>query len=161
MHVAGSVKQNQLTNKESLSNWHYYYVMLYAIWYHLKNFKNVKNTHGRVLLVVKLQASACNFTKSNTSSWVILYIFLKLYKWYKIAQSVYYILPNVLIQIPRTWIRIQELELYKLPYLFVFSSRVYCNRLILVYPFFLIHRKALYISFYISYEQAAKLTMIQ
>ena len=76
MHVAGSVKQNQLRNKESLSNWRYYYVMLYAIWYHLKNFKNVKNTHGRVLLVVKLQASACNFTKSNTSSWVILYFFL-------------------------------------------------------------------------------------
>ena len=29
--------------------------MLYAIWHHLYNLKNVKNTHGRVLLLVKLQ----------------------------------------------------------------------------------------------------------
>ena len=28
------------------------YVMLYAIWYHLYNSKNVKNTYGRVLLLV-------------------------------------------------------------------------------------------------------------
>ena len=37
-----------------------------AIYYHLYNLKNVKNTKGRVLLLVKLQAEACNFTKSNT-----------------------------------------------------------------------------------------------
>ena len=35
------------------------------MWYDLYNLKNVKNTHGRVLLLVKLQANACNFTKSN------------------------------------------------------------------------------------------------
>ena len=29
-------------------------------------FKNVINTHGGVLFLVKLQASACNFAKSNT-----------------------------------------------------------------------------------------------
>ena len=29
-----------------------------AIWYHLQNLKNVKNTHGGVLLLVKLQAEA-------------------------------------------------------------------------------------------------------
>ena len=29
-----------------------------AIWYHLYNLKNVKNNHGRVLPLVKLQASA-------------------------------------------------------------------------------------------------------
>ena len=28
-----------------------------AIWYHLFNLKNVKTTHGGVLLLVKLQAS--------------------------------------------------------------------------------------------------------
>ena len=39
------------------------YVVCCAIWYHLYNFKNVKNTHGGVLLLV-------NFTKSNTPSWV-------------------------------------------------------------------------------------------
>ena len=37
------------------------YVMRCTIWYHLHHLKNVKNTHGRVLLLVKLQAKA--FTK--------------------------------------------------------------------------------------------------
>ena len=35
--------------------------MLCAISYHLYNLKNVKNTHGGVLLLVKLQASAYTF----------------------------------------------------------------------------------------------------
>ena len=43
--------------------------MLCAIWYHLCSLKNVKNTHGGVLLLVKLQAEAWNFTKSNTPPW--------------------------------------------------------------------------------------------
>ena len=34
------------------------YVMLYVIWHHLQNLKNMKNTHGGVLLLVKLQAEA-------------------------------------------------------------------------------------------------------
>ena len=34
------------------------YVMRCAIWYHLYNFKNVKNTHRGVLILVKLQAEA-------------------------------------------------------------------------------------------------------
>ena len=46
--------------------------MFCVIWYHLYNLKNVKNTHGGVLLL-----------KSVT-------IFFKLYKWYQIAQSVAY-----------------------------------------------------------------------
>ena len=32
------------------------YVMFCAIWYHLYNLKNMKNTHGGVLHLVKLQA---------------------------------------------------------------------------------------------------------
>ena len=32
--------------------------MFCAIWYHLYNFKNLKYTHGGVLLLVKLQALA-------------------------------------------------------------------------------------------------------
>ena len=32
------------------------YVMICANWYYLYNFKNVKNTHGGVLLLVKLQS---------------------------------------------------------------------------------------------------------
>ena len=60
--------------------------MFCAIWYHLYNLKNVKNTHGVVLLLVKLQAY---FTKSNTPSWVFL-TFFKLYKWYQIVQRITY-----------------------------------------------------------------------
>ena len=37
-----------------------YNVMRCAIWYYLHNLKKVKNTHGGVLILVKLQASACN-----------------------------------------------------------------------------------------------------
>ena len=32
------------------------YVMLYASWCHFYNLENVKNTHGEVLLLGKLQA---------------------------------------------------------------------------------------------------------
>ena len=39
-----------------------------AIWYHFYNFKNVRNTHGGVLLT--LAASICNFIKSNIPQWV-------------------------------------------------------------------------------------------
>ena len=45
------------------------YVLRCAIWYHLYNLKNVKNTHEGVLRLVKLQAKS-----------------FKLYKWYQIAQ---------------------------------------------------------------------------
>ena len=45
--------------------------MLCTIWYHLYNLKNVKNNHGGVLLLVKLQS----FTKSNTPPWVFLMFF--------------------------------------------------------------------------------------
>ena len=46
------------------------YVTCCAIWYHLYNLKNVKNSHGGVLVLLKLKASACNFTKINASPWV-------------------------------------------------------------------------------------------
>ena len=53
-------------------------------------FKNLKNTHGRVSILVKLQEClACNFTKINTLPWVF-FTFLKLYKWYQIAQRTTY-----------------------------------------------------------------------
>ena len=60
-----------------------------AIRYYLYNLKNVKNTHGGVLILVKLQAEACNFTKINTPPWVF-FTFFKLYKWYQIAQRITY-----------------------------------------------------------------------
>ena len=58
-----------------------------AIWYNLYNLNNVKNTHGGVLLLVKLQAKVCNLTKSNTPPWIFL-TFFKLYEWYQIAQNI-------------------------------------------------------------------------
>ena len=56
------------------------FVMLCAIWYQLYNLKNVKNTHGEVLLFVKLQAF-------NTPLWEFS-TFFKLYKWYQIEQRI-------------------------------------------------------------------------
>ena len=41
--------------------------MLCAIWYHVYNLKDVKNTHGQMFLLAKLQALSYNFMKSNTS----------------------------------------------------------------------------------------------
>ena len=40
-----------------------------------------------MLLLVKLQALSCNFTKSNTPHWAF-FTFLELHKWYQIAQNV-------------------------------------------------------------------------
>ena len=66
------------------------YVMRYMIWYYLYNLKNVKNTHGRVLLLVKLQAKTCNFTKSHSPPWVFP-TFCKLHKWCQIVQGITYV----------------------------------------------------------------------
>ena len=65
------------------------YVVRCAISYHLYNLKNVKNTHGGVLILVNLQAEAYNFTKINTPSWLF-FTFFKLYKWHQIAQCITY-----------------------------------------------------------------------
>ena len=46
------------------------YAMLCAIWYHLYNFKNMKNTRAGVLLLVKLQAFSCYFL--NKKEYIIL-----------------------------------------------------------------------------------------
>ena len=70
------------------------YVTHCAIWYHLYNLKNVKNTFGLLLILVKLQASACNITKINTPPWMF-FTFFKLYKWYQIAQHITYIRKQV------------------------------------------------------------------
>ena len=56
--------------------------MFSAIRYQLCNFKNVKNTHGGMLLLVKLQAFSVFLT------------FFKLYKWYQITQRITFISKN-------------------------------------------------------------------
>ena len=61
---------------ENDGNKHDYVRPLYAILHYLYNLKNVKNTHGGVLLLV---------TKSNAPPWV-LFTLLNLYKWYQITQ---------------------------------------------------------------------------
>ena len=60
---------------------HRKFEMLCAIWYYLYNLKNVQNTRGRVLILVKLQATASTFAKSNMPLWVF-FTFFKLYKSY-------------------------------------------------------------------------------
>ena len=62
------------------------YETLCAIWYHLYSLKNVKITHGGVLLLVKLQESCKLAYKFGCFS-----RFVKLYKWYQIAQRTTYI----------------------------------------------------------------------
>ena len=60
---------------------------LCAICYHLYNLKNGKNTHEGVILLVKMQAEASNFIKSNIPPWVF-FTFFKLSKWHQITQSI-------------------------------------------------------------------------
>ena len=48
------------------------FLILSAIWYHLYNFKNLKNTHGMVILLFKLQVEVSNFNKSITLPWMFL-----------------------------------------------------------------------------------------
>ena len=66
------------------------FVLRCAVWYYSYNLKNVKNTHGGVLLLAKLQDLACNFTKRNTPPWMF-FTFFKLCKWYQIAQPTTFI----------------------------------------------------------------------
>ena len=61
--------------------------MLSGIWYHFYNLKNVENSNGRVLLLVKSHVSVYNFTKTEIPPWVF-FTFFKLYKWYQITQRV-------------------------------------------------------------------------
>ena len=49
---------------------------LYATWYHLYNLKNVKNAHGEAILLERLEADACMFTKNNTLPWVFFTILI-------------------------------------------------------------------------------------
>ena len=54
------LSDNIVTNQKSKT-----YVILCTIWYHFYNFKNVKNTHGGVLLLVKLHTEFWNFNKTT------------------------------------------------------------------------------------------------
>ena len=64
-----------------------------AIWHHPYNLKSMKNTHGGVLILVRLQAKACkawNFAKINATPWVF-FTFLKFYRWYQIVQRITFV----------------------------------------------------------------------
>ena len=85
MHIVTNTTWRIMTLKTNIKSFiTSTYVVICAIWYHLFNLKNVKNTHGGMLLLVKLQAEACNYTKSNTPPWKF-FTFFKLYEWYQIA----------------------------------------------------------------------------
>ena len=74
----------------SIVDFEHIFMMRCAIWPHLYNLKNVENTHGTVLPLVKLQASACKFTKSNTPP-RLFFTFLKFYKWQQIVQCIIFV----------------------------------------------------------------------
>ena len=57
---------------------------------HLYNLKILKNSHGGVLLLVRMQDEACIFIKGNTPSWMF-FTFFKQYKCYLIAQCISYL----------------------------------------------------------------------
>ena len=61
--------------------------MCCAIWYHLYNLRNVKNTHAGVLLLVNLQ-------KSNTPPWMF-FTFFKLCKGYQIIKRISHLDGNI------------------------------------------------------------------
>ena len=69
-------KKKQKKSRNSIDNWSQIYEMRCAIWYHLCNLKNIKNTHGSMLLLVKLQALGPRRE---------FFTFFQLYKWYQIA----------------------------------------------------------------------------
>ena len=66
--------------------------MCCAIWYHLYNLKNVKNTHGGVLILVKLQAGIMGYVQ--TVSAMLQFIFLYKYSYY---QSCFLTYLNILV----------------------------------------------------------------
>ena len=80
-------------------------MIIYAIWYHLYNLKNVKNTHEGVLYLAKLQASLQLYSKKYLSMGV--FTFFDLCKWYQIAQSTSYM---VLVSLNWPWNSLQSLN---------------------------------------------------
>ena len=87
-------KKIRTQNLEYFTLVHNIHVMLLAFRYHVYKLKNLKKTLGGVLLLVKLQAVARNFTKRNTPPWVLFTIFKLSKKFYQIAQSIAYNLRN-------------------------------------------------------------------
>ena len=90
------------------------YVILCEIFDYLYNLKNVKKTPQKgVLLLVKLQGLASNFTKSNTPT-LGFYTFFTLYKWYQIKLRIMY--RNPWIDLHTKW---EKNNFYLMPSLFV------------------------------------------
>ena len=56
------------------------------MWYHLHNLKKREKHPWRSVSFSK----GCNFTESNTPTWMF-FTFFKLYKWYQKAQSIGYL----------------------------------------------------------------------
>ena len=58
-------QRGEYTDNPFVSSFCVLYVVRCAIWYHLYNLKNVKKTHGGVLLLVKLQQMVPNHAKHH------------------------------------------------------------------------------------------------
>ena len=56
LRISAIEKENEILIKDMTTMHEGKYVIRFAIWYHMYNLKNVKKTHGGVLLLVKLQA---------------------------------------------------------------------------------------------------------
>ena len=122
--------------------------MLCAIWYNLYNLKNVKNTHGWGLLLVKLQAEASSYKSINSSSKLIR--FFKLYKWYQTAQSLSF--NNEVYEDQKTtWYNVRLLKQV---------GQLSTKNLRLLFVIFL-KSKDLYFEFFIYFSKDKKVEIIQ
>ena len=79
--------------------------MLCAICYHLYNLKNMKNTHGGLIILVRL----CSLFIENVTPWVFLTCF-RLYKCCQIAQSIIH--KQTLVQAGQTYYRSSRPEVF-------------------------------------------------
>ena len=62
LQISAKEKENEILIKDMTRIQEGTYVMHCAIWYHFYNLKNVKNIHGEMLFLVKLQATLLKVT---------------------------------------------------------------------------------------------------
>ena len=106
--------------------------MRYAIWYNLRNLKNVKNIYGAVLLLEKLQALACNFTKSNNPPRVF-FTFLNCKNGTKMRKAIYFIIITTILIVLTYYFKVNIINI-NTP--FLFKSKLVILVIIKVVPWF-------------------------
>ena len=81
-----------------------------------------------MLILVKLQAEACNFKKINTSPWVF-FTFFKLYKKYQIAQRITYWSSHFASAAFLSW---NSIEIHWFLRSLLFYEKFFCNNHLLI-----------------------------